>query len=584
MSKENQKEEITPTEKFLVEAESYFQYQIILMSELFEIIKGKVKSEEESRELSRFNMIYPLLERMISSAESVQIMCRVPKPVEAYIVARAFLEQITNFCYLMVCNANDFNSYIEYGVQKSIRSKQFKAKNMGVIINKEIENNIENPGLKDILDRFTGKNGGEKRRWTNKNLQNRIEEINCKIEDFNGGVYANAALLVYEDASEVLHGNYYGFLLTNKLFHGESEAQKKESYYLMTGLLFSGLGVLVPEMLKIVSRIMPIKPIMEKSECSYKKHTEAYLRLLREDAKLGEKMLEASTVEVYGDKEQILFSYKTKLKNRHDKLIKQVLKILKSEIQETEGCQDVDYFENKEFNVIMMFLKIADMKGNNVEFTRLVRDGLLSICFLRLETAHELLTKACKVDPDNRQLRKLVEMIEIEVQECSLSDIYYETFAEVIDSLFDMSEGLSGTFWASVGLMEFQRNKYSSAIKYYKKALSVYENNPGSYKFLKATTLIGMGPPYIEIEEYSLAEECYKQALNILKGDKRIVEIERARAFNNYGVLQIYMKNYEKAIEYFKLGEELCKRHSELSDKLDDIQSSILWCQNQIKK
>jgi hypothetical protein len=106
---------------------------------------------------------------------------------ECYILARAFIEKIINYCYLQVCDDDEYNRFIKHTIQKSYRKLDRK------IIIDEYELGLKysaipdcnsNPILKDSISEFTSKKGKEKTRWTMKRLEERIDTIqkNSKLK------------------------------------------------------------------------------------------------------------------------------------------------------------------------------------------------------------------------------------------------------------------------------------------------------------------------------------------------------------------------------------------------------------------
>ncbi len=73
--------------------------------------------------------------------------------------------------------------------------------------------------LKDVLREFTSKSGAERRSWTPENVGKRIELISNKFGEKARMPLLFGLVMIYRNASEVLHGTYYGSLLALGLIH-----------------------------------------------------------------------------------------------------------------------------------------------------------------------------------------------------------------------------------------------------------------------------------------------------------------------------------------------------------------------------
>jgi len=140
--------------------------------------------------------------------------------LEMIMLSRAFIEKIINFCYLMICEENEYKMYFQYTTQKSIRRLNRKIK----IGDKELIiklNNIEklklNDNLKESLEAFTSKNGKEISRWTNRSIEDRLKIISEKSK-VNINIFMINLYHIYENASEALHGTIYGCTFHTGIF------------------------------------------------------------------------------------------------------------------------------------------------------------------------------------------------------------------------------------------------------------------------------------------------------------------------------------------------------------------------------
>lgn len=131
---------------------------------------------------------------------------------ECVMLGRGLLERSINFAYLLVCSTDEFERYHNYTVQKSYRrlNRSVTAGEKTIEIGYQSEIGPEDiPELAEALDMFTSKRGREITRWTQNGLGKRIEVIGDK-SSVSAEPFMLCWLSIYEDASEALHGTFYG--------------------------------------------------------------------------------------------------------------------------------------------------------------------------------------------------------------------------------------------------------------------------------------------------------------------------------------------------------------------------------------
>ncbi|HEB13488.1 MAG TPA: hypothetical protein ENI13_00735, partial [candidate division CPR3 bacterium] len=174
------------------------------------LIKGVFSQKLDSKA----EQIKVVLASCCNTATAIAKLCKNSEYfyAEAIVLARAFIEKIINFCYLLICDEEEFNKFLKHTVQKSYRkldrSTQVGTLKLGMKFQGKIDID-SNPLLKEALEEFTSEKGKEKTRWTTKNLEKRIEII-FQRTSLNIGIFMLNTLSIYEDASETLHGTLYG--------------------------------------------------------------------------------------------------------------------------------------------------------------------------------------------------------------------------------------------------------------------------------------------------------------------------------------------------------------------------------------
>lgn len=200
---------------------------------------------------------------------------------EAIMLARSFMEKITNFCYVCVCDEREYRAYILHPVYKHYHNTcSYKMEDgIDLIAEKVAERKEKQKRLKEIpivqeaLEMFSDKKSHLN--WTKKSMTERIEVIK------NWGKCMDAFFTInkfhyYSDASEALHGSLYGCIFDTGIFNPgfdptEKEEINKKSYKNSTCILLH-LGMLIHESLNVISYSDNIKEIWD---CSYKNRNHA---------------------------------------------------------------------------------------------------------------------------------------------------------------------------------------------------------------------------------------------------------------------------------------------------------------------
>jgi hypothetical protein len=209
---------------------------------------------------------------------------------ECIILARAFMEKIINFCYLLVCDSDEFERFIKHTVQKSYRklnrSMTVGDIKLGVKFTGKIDIN-SNKLLKESLEEFTSERGREKTHWTTVNLKDRIRIISERSKLNPHGFMMNL-LSIYDDASEALHGTLYGCSFHTGAYEPNIDqnnpVEVKLNIEKNITLLLWGLGIAFHQGILLLSEKNDIKEIAEKSTHNFENSFE-----LIEKALEGEK-------------------------------------------------------------------------------------------------------------------------------------------------------------------------------------------------------------------------------------------------------------------------------------------------------
>jgi Family of unknown function (DUF5677) len=158
----------------------------------------------------RVARLYAIYSAIIEDAISIKLLCENARTNQAYIVSRAMLERLTNFCFLQLCTDAEFLDYVDYSLNKAGRRLDRSIEAGGQLKARIALNGgeFELPAeISAAITKFTSEHGREKTRWTNVSLPDRAAVIEVKLG--NTGLFMSL-LTIYADASEALHGTLYG--------------------------------------------------------------------------------------------------------------------------------------------------------------------------------------------------------------------------------------------------------------------------------------------------------------------------------------------------------------------------------------
>lgn len=199
---------------------------------------------------------------------------------EAIVLARAFVERVINFCYLLVCDESEYQNFLKYSLQKGYRKLDRHIAVSNKIVGIKYTGGIEPdmvPGLSDALKDFTSGHGREITHWTKASISDRLSVISQRTSINVEGFMVNM-LSIYEDASEALHGTLYGVSFHTGAHqpgfdHSDIKAAETNNYRNWT-LLHWGLGLMLDEVLQFLASSSDIAELASKSASNAKTFSE----------------------------------------------------------------------------------------------------------------------------------------------------------------------------------------------------------------------------------------------------------------------------------------------------------------------
>jgi len=258
--------------------QEYYVQQVLLTKELYEY----QFDEWEKIANQRIQSLYHLLMSIYITGNAINLLALNNFLSESYMLARALLEKLINYMYVLVCEEDEYQKYLNYTKQKGYRilNRSFIVGDQKAELRWSGSVNLDdNPELRDAVNQFTSGKGKAITRWTSLSLQERLAIIRDKGKIKIEGLMLST-LGIYDDASEALHGTLYGSAFHFGFFEGKTLRKVEdlaETYRNRLLFLFFALGTSIASLFEVVSYVYPI----EKSK-DITKQSQTYLREFQE--------------------------------------------------------------------------------------------------------------------------------------------------------------------------------------------------------------------------------------------------------------------------------------------------------------
>jgi len=259
------------TQEFTNQLFQYYRKQSDLLQELYKYQFDKL----EAKPNERVDSLYLLLFSMHDTAEAVSILVANQKINEAHMMARALLERIINYIFLLYCDEEDYKRYLSYTKQRSYRNlkKNIKVGKLIAELKWTGKLSLENdPDLQKAINLFTSKRGKTITRWQGKSLPEMLNILSQKT-DIDMKPLMLGLLAIYGDASEALHGTLYGTIFQIGLFTRGNIGTKSQiirSVHGQLSMLLLALGTCIDLLTVAINKIFPIEAIREQSKENFR--------------------------------------------------------------------------------------------------------------------------------------------------------------------------------------------------------------------------------------------------------------------------------------------------------------------------
>lgn len=244
--------------------QKYYVQQVLLTKELYEYQYAEWGTIDNPRILS----LYHLLMSIYITGNGINLLAINNFLGESYMLARALLEKLINYMYLLVCEENEYKKYLTYTKQKGYRvlNRSFIVGDQKAELKWSGSINLDDyPELKEAVNEFTSSKGKAVPRWTSLSLADRLATIRDQGKIKIEGLMLST-LGIYDDASEAIHGSLYGATFNYGLFEGKipsSVQELAETYRNKLLFLFFALGTCIDSLIEVISGVYPADKVKD---------------------------------------------------------------------------------------------------------------------------------------------------------------------------------------------------------------------------------------------------------------------------------------------------------------------------------
>jgi hypothetical protein len=263
------------------EATQFFNAELLLLKEVMPKITDN--------RLGKASML------LVSCSQTGAALLQLAKQIDFFrnelvMLSRAFMEKITNFCYVGICDEKEFRAFTLHPIYKHYHNvtmpkmeddfefttpeEYAEATTKKYEEGKEIQEKLKKiPIVQEALAIFSDTK--THLNWTKKTLNERIEAIE-KWGKLSDVFFTISKIQYYSDASETLHGSLYGCTYNAGVFNPDfdhtKEGELDKKIYKDNTCILLHLGMLIHESFTLISYTNDIKQIWDYS---YKNRNQA---------------------------------------------------------------------------------------------------------------------------------------------------------------------------------------------------------------------------------------------------------------------------------------------------------------------
>ena len=182
---------------------------------------------------------------------------------EIVMITRSIQEKLVNYCYYTVCDDEEAERFMLYPLYRMYHNtRQVRDHKHGkLVLEFNGRESLESdPKVRRALTLFADKPKRQgKQSWTKLNFDQRLERIvnECKMSD---PLLSMGSMVIYPDASEILHGSLYGCVTLSGIFDAGAtrETTQEQIYSKLLFIIYLTVG-LMSETTKYILRTQGIR-------------------------------------------------------------------------------------------------------------------------------------------------------------------------------------------------------------------------------------------------------------------------------------------------------------------------------------
>lgn len=190
---------------------------------------------------------------------------------EMVMVSRSFLEKLINLSYLSVCDEEERKRYklhAYYRTFHNLNREKTAGKGNTFSLKYTGQDKLKDfPEVREALELFSETN--PKLNWSTKKLDERVAFLDGKV-DINVVIFLMSTVTIYSDASEALHGSFFGSSLSTCFFdiHVDQNNIEEVKVHILesTALTYLLLGSVVHEFVQVIALNNQIPEIIKKDK------------------------------------------------------------------------------------------------------------------------------------------------------------------------------------------------------------------------------------------------------------------------------------------------------------------------------
>ena len=185
----------------------------------------KALSQAGSTKGTRISELSTLICQICSFTSSAVMMSRNGRISEAYLLSRSILDTSINCGYMLICDQDEYDRFVDFsrrnigrGIETKAKAFEAIGKSFGIPAVRKLT------PFKEVFDKFTSpKKHVDLKKWETEkssSFDKKLKSIRSRVSGFNAELFEVGRLFIYEDASEIAHGTLYGSTLCTGIFYG----------------------------------------------------------------------------------------------------------------------------------------------------------------------------------------------------------------------------------------------------------------------------------------------------------------------------------------------------------------------------